>query len=420
MFLEQIPYLFLFLQLIAGEVVFLVRAPRRSLFPLRMAVSVAAAGTASYFLRFMPYIDIGVYFITLALSICVIFASYKISLLHAGIFSVVAYALQNCAFNIALIVFELAGVRDMNLVRLVSLGVLAALLVACWFLFVRDMSIDLVLGLKNVKLVAICIVVLALVIVLHAKFNRGTAEIIGRVFLILCVCISLFLLFGISARERLSQEKAQIEEMLRREETLHRISKENIDIINMKCHDLKHRIAALRAGGNAVADDDFKEIEEAVALYDGFVKTGNSDLDIVIAEKNLRCRESGIVMSCMIDGARLSFMRPGDIYSLFGNALDNAIEHLEKVDDKEKRIVGITVQARGNFIGVRVENYCARRLKFVDGLPVTDKDDKNYHGFGMKSMRYIVEKYGGALFAEQRGDSFVLNIMFPAHSSAAV
>ncbi len=106
-------------------------------------------------------------------------------------------------------------------------------------------------------------------------------------------------------------------------------------------------------------------------------------------------------------------MSPVDIYALFGNAFDNAIEALKNVPE-EKRVVSLTVQKNGRFLGIRMENYCERVLQFADGLPITVKQEKNFHGYGMKSISYITEKYGGNLLAEQSGDMFVLGIVFAA------
>ena len=52
-------------------------------------------------------------------------------------------------------------------------------------------------------------------------------------------------------------------------------------------------------------------------------------------------------------------------------------------------------------------------VRFLDGLPVTTKADRDYHGYGMRSMRYITEKYGGTLTAQYRDGLFVLNLLFP-------
>ena len=302
---------------------------------------------------------------------------------------------------------SLSGNTGIVVVEWLELAFLAVLLVACLFLFVRRGMITDVLGTKNIQLVVVCVVALFAVTVLHTYFNSDTAETIGRVFLILCNMLSLFLLFGISGRESLAREKEEMARMLRREETLHRLSRESIELINMKCHDLKH---TLLTGRGALPEDAAREIESAIARYDAFVKTVNPDLDIVIAEKSLRCSKSGITLSCMADGAALSFVSPVDIYALFGNALDNAIEALEH-SDPDKRDIVLTVRACDGMVSVCVENYCAVAPDMSEGLPLTSKGDKNSHGFGMKSMRYIAEKYGGRLVADVRDSKFVLSLI---------
>ena len=47
------------------------------------------------------------------------------------------------------------------------------------------------------------------------------------------------------------------------------------------------------------------------------------------------------------------------------------------------------------------------------GIPLTTKSDKNYHGFGMKSIRQVVEKYGGSLTVNAENDLFRLMILLP-------
>ena len=413
--ITYVPYLYMFVQLLAAEIVFLIKTQRRNMFWLKMPLSALAAAVSSYFLVYARDLGFWIYLIPFALSAAVVGLSWDVNPLHALVFAVIAYSLQNCSFDIAVVVLGLFGMPDMQIVEIASLVVLALLLVACWFLFIRKGRITDVLGIHNLKLVIVGVVVLAAVVVLHAQFNYRTAETIGRVFLILCNALSLFLIFGISGRESLAREKAEIERMLRREETLHRISKENIDLINMKCHDLKH---TLRAGRAALTESEMQEIEAAIAMYDSFVKTGNADLDIVIAEKSMRCRGNGITISCIADGAALAFMTPGDIYALFGNALDNAIEYLEHADP-DKRVIDLSVRAKDDMVGICVENYCGAAGPIEDGLPVTSKRDKSYHGFGMKSMRYIAEKYGGRLVASCDDGKFVLSVIFPSRYTAS-
>ena len=49
---------------------------------------------------------------------------------------------------------------------------------------------------------------------------------------------------------------------------------------------------------------------------------------------------------------------------------------------------------------------------YSESLPITNNPDKNYHGFGMKSIAYIVDKYAGNLSIAVEDNVFNLNILF--------
>ena len=85
----------------------------------------------------------------------------------------------------------------------------------------------------------------------------------------------------------------------------YRIAKENIDIINRKCHDLKHQIAALRDMCTKEEREKYiEEIQDSIQIYEAMVKTGNDVLDTILTEKSLACKENDIVVSCVADGKR--------------------------------------------------------------------------------------------------------------------
>ena len=117
----------------------------------------------------------------------------------------------------------------------------------------------------------------------------------------------------------------------------------------------------------------------------------------------------------MADGSRLGFMNEAELYSLFGNAIDNAITAVRKVEDESRRYIGLNVSQLKGFVKVNIHNYYEGELNFSEeGLPLTTKADKENHGFGMKSIRYIVEKYGGTVSVKTEKGVFNLNILFPA------
>ena len=70
-----------------------------------------------------------------------------------------------------------------------------------------------------------------------------------------------------------------------------------------------------------------------------------------------------------------------------------------------------------SFLRIRVENCCEGEVLFADGLPVTGKDAR-YHGYGMKSIRSIVEKYNGSMAVKVENGWFELRILLPISSQA--
>jgi len=102
-----------------------------------------------------------------------------------------------------------------------------------------------------------------------------------------------------------------------------------------------------------------------------------------------------------------------DLSTLFGNALDNAIESVEKIEDKEKRLINLAVSRDRGFVRIRLENCCEEMPEFQNGLPKTTKKDKAYHGFGVQSIRDIAERYEGSVTMNAENGWFELRILLP-------
>lgn len=180
--------------------------------------------------------------------------------------------------------------------------------------------------------------------------------------------------------------------------------------INVKCHDIRHQIAAL---GETGYRKELAELGELVNLYDSTPHTQSSALDLVMNIKALACHSQNILLTSLADGRRIGFMEDSDIYSLFGNILDNAIDAVSRIDDPEKRVISLTVSDRNGLLLIEEENFCHSPLVFEDGLPITTKSNRDYHGFGMQSIRLLTEKYKGSLKVKQDEGVFRLSIMLP-------
>lgn len=194
----------------------------------------------------------------------------------------------------------------------------------------------------------------------------------------------------------------------------YQLSKESIDMVNQKYHDLKHQIALLKAEADAKQSVQYLEqIEQEVKIYETQNKTGNKVLDIVLTSKSCCCQGAGIELKSIVEGSLLDFMDDMDISALFGNLLDNAIEAAQKIPVKERRLIRLYVVREKQFLRICIENYCEEDIQFKNGMPVTTKKDKRIHGYGMKSIKSAVKKYNGSVVAGLKDHWFEVKILIP-------
>ena len=229
--------------------------------------------------------------------------------------------------------------------------------------------------------------------------------------------MGLFMLFLYQqqVREKMKMiEMNFISQMLRKqyEEYLH-YQKTN-ELISVKYHDLKHQISALRREDDKKKKEEWLDsIENEIDSYRGAGNTGNSVLDAIIEDKMLHIRKYNIEFTYVVNGSLLEFMHVTDICSIFGNGLDNAIEAEIMEEDKEKRIIHLTVIAKRKMVCITLENYISHPEEISTEHLETTKSNKDAHGYGIKSMRYCVEKYHGNLMIGTEGNWFVVNIIIP-------
>lgn len=229
----------------------------------------------------------------------------------------------------------------------------------------------------------------------------------------LLLAVTLYLQNELFKKSDLRQEMEMMSLLRKKEQEQYRISKEAIALINQKTHDLKHQIQALRSMPKDKTAQYLDELEKSVSLYEAIIKTGCETLDIILTEKSLSCREQDIPFSCVADGSCLDFMDTVDLYTLLGNALDNAMEAVGKLTQAEKKQIDLLLYRRQKFLVIQVINPVEAPLAYKDGFPVTTKDDSTFHGFGLKSMEHTLKKYGGVLDTEEDDGCFSLTMLIP-------
>lgn len=408
------------IQLLAIELLLCTRLRRRKGFLIRLLPLSALFLTLPALVPQgfgSPIFRIGSWFsasflIMLALSGLVMWASFEISFKQLVFLCCVASTIQHMVHCLSRVFWFLAGMSELAAQITELVIMLIALVLLWWFLTRKRMY-----GVESAELSRNELVIFAAVSSLTVYFfstwsywNEGDNA--GEQFFDFMSCLLLLvILLDLFRFRRAEQEQLLLTRLLRQEQEQHEMSRAAIEVINRKCHDLKHQISALRTMPREDREKSITELESAILLYDNMAKTGNDDLDIVLAEKTMLAEKNGVHIQCMVDGARLGFMSAEDICSLFGNALDNAIE-AASLAPPEDRFVTLETVTRGTLLNIHAENPSPAEPRLLDGLPVTTKGDESYHGFGMRSMRYVAEKYGGILTTGWKDGIFSLDILF--------
>ncbi len=152
-----------------------------------------------------------------------------------------------------------------------------------------------------------------------------------------------------------------------------------------------------------------ERLQQQISSYENYYRTGNAYLDVIIRYKVKTAREKQIDFTTVIHFADGAFLDPLDISTIFGNALDNAIEASEKLA-VPRRVITVKARRIRDMLIILVEN---NALPDTDASGKTTKDDAFLHGFGLSNIRNTLEKYDGQCTVKCADGVFVLKIMIP-------
>lgn len=345
-----------------------------------------------------------------------LFACVQLSLKEAFYYAMAAYLIQNLVDNSNTLIFLWSGSPE-NLAAQWCIFLIPYVVIypLYYLIFVRRLRDKYIGILNNAFFLAAVILGLGLTYVLsmYSTFKEATPGVSIHIYAILATSFVLATMFNVFNSEYLKTENQTLESLLARQNDSNVRSQENYELISMRIHDIRHRIRAIKEQGvSPEIATQLEELEQDTLVFNNSVKTGNKSLDTILSEKSLYCAQNGIIFSCMADGAKLSFMSEADIYALFDNAIENAVEALKGVEEG-KRTITISVKEVGEMLFLHFENYAPQPVRFINGLPQSSKNDASYHGYGTKSIAYLAKKYGGYADFHQENSFFTVNVCFP-------
>ena len=205
-------------------------------------------------------------------------------------------------------------------------------------------------------------------------------------------------------KSALQKEMDALNLLYERQRQQYQVARQNVQMINKRCHELKVQIASLRRlAPDAQLEQHINEAERAVHLYDASCNTGNEVLDVVLTEKSMLCESRRIRFSTVVDGSCLNFFEAGDLYALFANALDHAVESAVQTTRQQLRAIDLLVCVRQGFAVVNL----------ISPTRPPEKEETRTAQYELKVVKRIVNKYKGTLTTEQKDGFFAVKIIFP-------
>ena len=226
--------------------------------------------------------------------------------------------------------------------------------------------------------------------------------------------VEVFYEISISMQARAS--RAQTEKLTLEYELKNtRQQSRSADDIRRVYHDMKNHLLAIGSMDSSGQVRDYTR--QLLSQFDSFetmVSTGNTAADALISEKMLLARLDQISFNVCMDLQSLDFVSPVDIVSIFGNALDNAMEAVRALPAEKRRVYLKSVNTPG-FVTLIISNPYETLVRDDDGNLVTTKEDRDNHGIGLKSIRHAAERYDGVIRVRQDESRqlFDLTVLLP-------
>ncbi len=245
----------------------------------------------------------------------------------------------------------------------------------------------------------------------YAYLNLGILSNLAVYVFIIFLTVSFAVSFlysknTIYIREQELKNQQTIERM-NRQFSYYREKAEDEKRVRAMYHDMKNHLLILERQNSQETKQIVSDLRRQITDYEDYIHTGNDFLDVIIRDKVKRAKEQEIDFLAVVDFAAGDFIDPIDISTIFGNALDNALEASVKLPPK-KRLITVKAGRIHDMLMIVFENNAV-----MGKMNGTSKEDEFLHGFGISNIRKAVEKYNGECVIQYENEKFVMKNIIP-------
>lgn len=335
---------------------------------------------------------------------------------------------ESISMGVVIVANKLSSIHPLlngNTFRVQAILISKLLLVIELILF-KYFRLSLEFKAKDMVLIGVPVLsnIASLLLVFEYNFNQRVCSkinIVMIIFIILLMVLSSIMLLIVIVKI-VQDDKLKLEyELIKERIKMNNKSYENINQIHDKLryvyHDLKNHMTCIKNYNTREEIISYiNNLEFKISDFENFKNTGNKTLDIILGEKIYLCKKYNIEFEDNINISKLRFVQETDICTMFANALDNAIEACIEIDNEVEKRIEVKATYINGFAIIKFTNTKVNNIKFSGNCIQTSKNDKEVHGIGISSIKYIVIKYGGEVIVNYSDNEFILKIMIPIES----
>lgn len=157
------------------------------------------------------------------------------------------------------------------------------------------------------------------------------------------------------------------------------------------------------------AIDYIKDKIEIEMFNNNSINSGHPVIDAIIYSKKLSAQKHGASINSNIKITSKILIDELELGVLIGNAVDNAIEAVSKLNESESKVIELKILSSGDMLSIEISN---KTISNIDTQNiVTSKKNKQLHGYGISSIETITKKYKGNLSMSCKNNIFTLSVI---------
>lgn len=236
----------------------------------------------------------------------------------------------------------------------------------------------------------------------HDVYTMRQASIVSFLVLLLFFLVFSLLLLTISSRDQERAQRLVLQQTDRLMEKNYQMLHQDLQENAKRLHDFHHHLQAILGLAEQAGNQKTKEYIHSlldISYRDvRMCSCGNDIIDAVINCSAAEAARSQIDFQYNVElSSSLSQISPIDLCAVLGNQVENALDACKKIPDSQRRFIQVSIRQNKSFVVIQVINSAYRNPFTADGRLVTNKEDPEFHGLGLKSIQDTVDKYNGYL-----------------------